>query len=167
MLGRVPPAWWVRLASSRSMPWLVAAVAVALALPSVTSGWRLDDHLHRFYLALWHDGTPLGPWWDLYQAAEGDPTLTRARMDLGYTPTLRKLIDKHNWDLRKYPAGLPSATPAAQAAIFFGEKPNIPAFRWYEKESGRAGTWSLRRSCTKQTAEQGRTSRNGQKGRQG
>jgi len=68
------------------VPWLVAALAVGLALPCVTSGWRLDDHLHRFYLALWHDGTPLGPWWDLYQAAEGDPTITRARMDLGYTP---------------------------------------------------------------------------------
>lgn len=61
----------------------------------------------------------------------------RRAMDLGYVPTLRKLVDKHNWDLRKYPAGLPSATPAAQAAIFFGEKPNIPAFRWYEKETGR------------------------------
>jgi hypothetical protein len=76
----------VRFATSRWLPWLVAALAVALALPSVTSGWRLDDHLHRFYLGLWHAGTPLGPWWDLYQAAEGDPTLTRARMDLGYTP---------------------------------------------------------------------------------
>src|SRR5262245_3703426 len=86
MLGRVPPPGLVRFASSRWMPWLVASVAVLLALPCVTSGFRLDDHLHRFYLALWREGTPLGPWWDLYQAAEGDPALTRARMDLGYTP---------------------------------------------------------------------------------
>jgi hypothetical protein len=73
----VPPRW---------LPWIVATLAVLLALPCVTSGFRLDDHLHRFYLGLWRAGTPLGPWWDLYQAAEGDPTLTRARMDLGYTP---------------------------------------------------------------------------------
>ncbi len=86
MLPGVPPSRWVRFATSRWLPWLVGALAVALALPSVTSGWRLDDHLHRFYLALWRAGTPLGPWWDLYQAAEGDPTLTRARMDLGHTP---------------------------------------------------------------------------------
>lgn len=86
MLPAVPPSRWVRYATSRWLPWLVAALALVLALPSVTSGWRLDDHLHRFYLALWRAGTPLGPWWDLYQAAEGDPTLTRARMDLGYTP---------------------------------------------------------------------------------
>lgn len=59
---------------------------MALALPSLGAGWQLDDHLHRFYLARWHEGTAHGAWWDLYQAAEGDPTLTRTRMNLGYTP---------------------------------------------------------------------------------
>ncbi|HUP90204.1 MAG TPA: alkaline phosphatase family protein, partial [Longimicrobiales bacterium] len=58
-------------------------------------------------------------------------------MELGYVPTLKRLMERDGWDLRKYPAGLPSATPAAQASIFYGEKPNIPAFRWYEKDTGR------------------------------
>ncbi len=58
-------------------------------------------------------------------------------MKLGYAPTLKRLYERRGWSLRKYPAGLPSATPAAQAAIFFGVKDNIPAFRWYEKEDGR------------------------------
>jgi hypothetical protein len=58
-------------------------------------------------------------------------------MKRGYAPTLKRLVDQHGWTLRKYPAGLPSATPAAQAAIFFGQKDNIPAFRWYEKDTGR------------------------------
>ena len=58
-------------------------------------------------------------------------------MEMGYAPTLKSLIEKSGWSLRKYPAGLPSATPAAQAAIFFGQKDNIPAFRWYEKDTGR------------------------------
>lgn len=57
-------------------------------------------------------------------------------MKRGYAPTLKRLVDQ-GWSLRKYPAGLPSATPAAQAAIFFGNKDAIPAFRWYEKETGR------------------------------
>lgn len=55
----------------------------------------------------------------------------------GYAPHLRRLLDRHGWELRKFPAGLPSATPAAQAAIFFGTKADIPAFRFYEKADRR------------------------------
>jgi hypothetical protein len=60
-----------------------------------------------------------------------------AAMDRGYAPNLRRLIERHGWELRRYPAGLPSATPAAQSAIFFGEKKDIPAFRYYEKRERR------------------------------
>lgn len=56
---------------------------------------------------------------------------------LGYAPTLKRLIEREKWDLRMYPAGLPSATPAAQAAIFYGNKDRLPGFRWYEKDTGR------------------------------
>lgn len=58
-------------------------------------------------------------------------------MRLGYAPTLKRLVERFHWDLRKYPAGMPSATPAAQAAIFYGNKDAIPGFRWYEKKTGR------------------------------
>jgi hypothetical protein len=58
-------------------------------------------------------------------------------IERGYAPNLRRLIERDGWDLRRYPAGLPSATPAAQSAIFFGEKKDIPAFRWYEKAERR------------------------------
>jgi hypothetical protein len=56
---------------------------------------------------------------------------------LGYMPQLKRLLVHERWELRRYPAGLPSATPAAQAAIFFGTKDMIPAFRWYEKSERR------------------------------
>ena len=55
----------------------------------------------------------------------------------GYAPNLKRLLDRRGWELRRYPAGLPSATPAAQAAIFFGTKDGIPAFRFYEKQGRR------------------------------
>ncbi|MGH7482709.1 MAG: alkaline phosphatase family protein [Longimicrobiales bacterium] len=51
----------------------------------------------------------------------------------GYMPQIQRLMDREAYELRRYPAGLPSATPAAQAAIFHGTKARIPAFRWYEK----------------------------------
>ena len=55
----------------------------------------------------------------------------------GYAPNLGRLLERRGWELRRYPAGLPSATPAAQAAIFFGTKDRIPAFRFYEKDGKR------------------------------
>ena len=62
--------------------------------------------------------------------------LVRA-IDRGYAPRLRRLLEREGWELRRFPAGLPSATPAAQAAIFFGTKQDIPAFRFYEKRERR------------------------------
>jgi hypothetical protein len=63
---------------------------------------------------------------DLERALEG-----------GHLPFLRRLIERNGWELRRYPAGLPSATPAAQASIFHGTKDRIPAFRFYEKRDRR------------------------------
>jgi len=58
-------------------------------------------------------------------------------LEQGYCPRLKRLIERDGWEVRRYPAGLPSATPAAQAAIFYGTKDDIPAFRWYEKRDRR------------------------------
>jgi len=55
----------------------------------------------------------------------------------GRAPRIRKLIQRDGWELRRYPAGLPSATPAAQAAIFHGIAGVIPAFRYYIKKERR------------------------------
>jgi hypothetical protein len=55
----------------------------------------------------------------------------------GHAPNLKRLLEQRGWQLRRYPAGLPSATPAAQAAIFYGTKERIPAFRFYEKAERR------------------------------
>jgi hypothetical protein len=61
----------------------------------------------------------------------------RRALEKGYAPNLKRLIERDCWELRSYPAGLPSATPAAQAAIFYGTKDRIPAFRFYEKKERR------------------------------
>ena len=66
--------------------------------------------------------------------AHGDLELALKK---GYVPTLKKLLERDGWELRRYAAGLPSATPAAQAAIFYGTKERLPGFRWFEKEDGR------------------------------
>jgi hypothetical protein len=111
-------------------------------------GW-LTRLRHRFYLAYYRlkylpfdaerrtRGEPAGRGFvgiqidalafeDLQRAIEG-----------GHMPFLRRLVQRDGWELRKFAAGLPSATPAAQAAIFHGTKARIPAFRFYEKRDRR------------------------------
>jgi len=82
-------AWLTRLAAVLAhprWPWVAALVGVLLASPALGAGLQLDDHLHRFLIGLHVRGEELGPWWDLYAAAEGDAALTRARMDVGFSP---------------------------------------------------------------------------------
>lgn len=63
------------------------------------------------------------------------PHLQQA-LERGYLPHLARHLQRGH-ALRAYQAGLPSTTPAAQAAIFYGDGRGIPAFRWFEKGSGR------------------------------
>ncbi|MCX4242258.1 hypothetical protein [Paraliomyxa miuraensis] len=84
-LARWLPRFAALLAHPR-LPWLAALLGVLLASPALGTGLWLDDHLHRFVVGMHVRGEGLGPWWDLYVAAEGDQALTRARMDVGFSP---------------------------------------------------------------------------------
>jgi len=56
-------------------------------------------------------------------------------MAKGYAPHMKRLLEKKALKLTRWRCGLPSTTPAVQAGIMFGNNFDIPAFRWYEKES--------------------------------
>src|SRR5688572_20077628 len=64
----------------------------------------------------------------------------RRAMELGYTPTLSRLVNQDGFTLRRWFCGLPSATPYCQAGIFHGENDGIPAFRFYDKAARRVIT---------------------------
>ena len=61
-------------------------------------------------------------------------------MELGFTPTLSRLVNENGFTLRRWFCGLPSATPYCQAGIFHGENDGIPAFRFYDKAARRVVT---------------------------
>jgi hypothetical protein len=61
-------------------------------------------------------------------------------MELGFTPTLSRLVNEDGYTLRRWFCGLPSATPYCQAGIFHGENGGIPAFRFYDKAARRVVT---------------------------
>lgn len=55
----------------------------------------------------------------------------------GYTPHIKRLIAQ-GYKLQRWRCGVPSSTPASQSGLMFGNNWDIPAFRWYEKETGLA-----------------------------
>lgn len=55
----------------------------------------------------------------------------------GNLPTIGGWLRAGSHTMRGWHTGLPSTTPAAQAGILHGASRRIPAFRWYEKDTGR------------------------------
>src|SRR5438477_8271493 len=64
----------------------------------------------------------------------------RRAIELGFCPTLSRMVREEGYTLRQWFCGLPTATPYCQAGIFHGENDGIPAFRFYDKALGRVIT---------------------------
>jgi hypothetical protein len=54
----------------------------------------------------------------------------------GSMPFLNSLISDRDYRLRPFYSGLPSATPAVQAELFFGVRAAVPAFRFLCRDKG-------------------------------
>lgn len=63
--------------------------------------------------------------------------LARWALDTGNLPTLGRWLRSGSHSLTEWHAQLPATTPASQAGLLHGASDQVPAFRWYEKESGR------------------------------
>lgn len=63
-------------------------------------------------------------------------TLQRA-LERGAMPHLRRMMERDGYRLERWWCGVPSSTPAVQGGIMYGNNDNIPAFRWFEKASGK------------------------------
>lgn len=55
----------------------------------------------------------------------------------GNLPSIGRWLRSGTHTMRGWHTGLPSTTPAAQAGILHGASQHIPAFRWFEKDTGR------------------------------
>ncbi|MCY1137563.1 phage holin family protein [Actinoplanes sp. Pm04-4] len=55
----------------------------------------------------------------------------------GNLPTLGHWLRSGSHTMRGWHTGLPSTTPASQAGILHGATRQIPAFRWFEKDTGK------------------------------
>ncbi|MCX7681779.1 MAG: alkaline phosphatase family protein [Anaerolineae bacterium] len=59
-------------------------------------------------------------------------------IDAGYMPYLGRLLAERELLVAPWRCGLPTTTPATQAGLLFGNRFDIPGFRWYEKERQQA-----------------------------
>ena len=55
-------------------------------------------------------------------------------LEQGYLPTVNRLLASGDLAVGPWRCGLPSSTPAVQAGTMFGNRFDIPGFRWYEKD---------------------------------
>lgn len=63
--------------------------------------------------------------------------LLRQAVTAGAMPTVSRWLRSGDHRLREWHTGLPATTPAGQAVLLHGDDQHIPAFRWYEKDTGR------------------------------
>jgi uncharacterized membrane protein YvlD (DUF360 family) len=63
--------------------------------------------------------------------------LARWAVASGSLPTLDRWLRSGSHTLVEWHAQLPATTPASQAGLLHGASAEVPAFRWYEKASGR------------------------------
>ena len=93
-------------------------IARSLGRPGVSSGQR------RGFIILQIDGLAYN---HLLKAIAG-----------GYMPYLTRRLAEQKLVAAPWRCGLPSTTPAFQAGLMFGNRFDIPGFRWYEKDRGTA-----------------------------
>nr|BFE73108.1 hypothetical protein GCM10020092_064090 [Actinoplanes digitatis] len=62
--------------------------------------------------------------------------LLRWSVRSGDLPTLSRWIRSGSHSLTDWHAQLLATTPASQAGLLHGGSDQVPAFRWYEKETG-------------------------------
>jgi uncharacterized membrane protein YvlD (DUF360 family) len=65
-----------------------------------------------------------------------EPVLRRALRE-GHAPTMASWLDRGTHRMVPWECDLSSQTGASQAGLLLGSNEDMPAFRWYEKETGR------------------------------
>ena len=60
----------------------------------------------------------------------------RHALENGHAPTMKRWIDEGSHRIVPWQCDLSSQTGASQAGILLGSNADMPAFRWYEKETG-------------------------------
>jgi uncharacterized membrane protein YvlD (DUF360 family) len=123
-----------------------AAFVGALVVTTISSsiiGWLGLDEAYPFYQSIiYRIGRRFGPRPErkplrglLILQIDGLslPSLHTA-LNRGRMPTLTAMLARGSHRLHGWQCGVPSNTPAVQAGFFYGNRKNVPGYRWYDRQ---------------------------------
>ncbi len=135
--------YWV---DGKSPPfWAAIAIAFGLALVSMLVAPLLDVDGDAYHLRVVrrrvrrtrrHNRTEV-PGVILFEIDGLGEGILREAVDEGHTPTIARWLSDGTHRILGWECDLSSQTGASQAGLLLGSNWDMPAFRWYEKESGR------------------------------
>ena len=131
--GMVVGSFWETFLAS----WIYALVAsIVTWLFSVNSRDYLLVHAARMSMRSMRTETFDEPG-VLFVQLDGVPApVLQWHVKAGNVPTISRWLRDGSHRMDAWVAALPSTTPVSQAGILHGNNDNIPAFRWYEKDTG-------------------------------
>jgi len=119
---------------------------VVTAISTSIIGWLGLDEAYPFYQSIiYRFGRRFGPRPErkplrglLILQIDGLslPSL-RTAMNRGRMPALTAMLARGSHQLHGWQCGVPSNTPAVQAGFFYGNRKNVPGYRWYDREVAR------------------------------
>jgi len=116
---------------------------VMTAISGAITGWLGLDEAYPFYQSVIYriarrfgpprpERKPLRGLLLLQADGLSLPSLRKA-LDHGRMPTVSAMLAKGTHQLFGWHCGIPSNTPAVQAGVFYGERGNVPGYRWFDR----------------------------------
>ena len=116
---------------------------VMTAVSASITGWLGLDEAYPFYQSvIYRLGRNFGPRSDrkplrglLILQVDGLSYYSlRQVLDRGRMPTVSSMLAKGTHQLHRWHCGIPSNTPAVQAGMLYGDRQNIPGYRWFDRQ---------------------------------
>lgn len=124
---------------------LASTLVMTVVLAGVTGWLGLDEAYPFFQSVLYRLGRRYGPRQErkplrglLILQIDGLslPSLRRV-LERGRMPTVSAMLARRSHRLHAWSCGVPSNTPAFQAGFFYGNRENVPGYRWFDRAEQR------------------------------
>jgi uncharacterized membrane protein YvlD (DUF360 family) len=119
---------------------------IITAFSATVTGWLGVDEAYPFYQSLiFRIGRRFGPRVErkplrgllILQVDGLSRASLRRALAKGRMPSVSSMMAKQTHKLWSWHCGIPSNTPAVQAGFFYGDRGNVPGYRWFDRQEQR------------------------------